>query len=238
MHRIGIIGDLHAEHERLELALEYLNGVGVDAIICTGDIPDGRGNLDRCCELLRQAHVLSVAGNHDRWFLQDKVRHVDSAHLRHEARAETVAYIEQLPKTRILCTSAGSLILCHGMLDDDLAKIWPGSENASSRCSAALDELLAEPDPPRFIVNGHMHFRTVIDFPNTQVINAGTLKGQFAGFSVLDVRQCQIESLNFSSANDLSLSCCMSLGASQGRRVWQSTEEFDGQWQPVVLHRA
>ena len=28
MHRIGIIGDLHAEHERLELALEYLNGVG------------------------------------------------------------------------------------------------------------------------------------------------------------------------------------------------------------------
>ena len=32
MHRIGIIGDLHAEHERLELALEYLNGVGVDAI--------------------------------------------------------------------------------------------------------------------------------------------------------------------------------------------------------------
>ncbi|NCF45153.1 MAG: metallophosphoesterase [Proteobacteria bacterium] len=238
MQRIGIIGDLHAEHERLEIALDYLHGVGVDAIICTGDIADGRGDLDRCCELLRQAQVLSVAGNHDRWFLQDKVRHVDGAHLRHEATAETVAYIQRLPKTRTLSTIGGALILCHGMLDDDLAKIWPGSENASSRCSTALDELLAEPDPPRFIINGHMHFRTVIDFPRTQVINAGTLKGQFAGFSLLDVTQCQLESLNFSPNNEPSMACRMTLGASQGRRVWQSTEEFDGQWQPVVLHRA
>ena len=30
-----------------------------------------------------QAGALVVAGNHDRWFLEEKVRHVEGAHFRH-----------------------------------------------------------------------------------------------------------------------------------------------------------
>ena len=47
--RIGIIGDIHAEDTHLDLALAFLNEQAVDVIICTGDIVDGNGDVDRCC---------------------------------------------------------------------------------------------------------------------------------------------------------------------------------------------
>ena len=118
MNRIGIIGDVHAEHDRLAVALEFLASQGVDGLICTGDLPDGVGDLDVCCDLLKAASVLTVAGNHDRWFLQDRVRHVQDAHLRDKASADTIRFIESLPKTRTLETPAGPLVLCHGVLED------------------------------------------------------------------------------------------------------------------------
>lgn len=238
MKRIGIIGDVHAEHLRLEAALSFLQGEGVDGVVCTGDVPDGRGDLDRCCALLQDHQVITVAGNHDRWFLTDKVRHVEEAHLREHASPSTVAFLNELPKMREVQTAAGELLLCHGVLEDDLAKIWPGSENSASQCSVDLDVLLAAQSPPRFLVNGHMHFRTVIDFPKTQVINGGTLKGQFAGFSILDVEAARITSYNFSEKRQICPAGDLCLASQTNRRVWQSTEEFDGRWQPVMLHRA
>ena len=124
------------------------------------------------------------------------------------------------------------------MLEDDLAKIWPGSERSTSRCSASLDALLEEASPPRFVINGHMHFRTVIDFPRTQVINAGTLKGQYAGFSILDIGVSQIDSFNFSTDNSIEQARQLDLAAGSGRRIWRNTDDFDGEWQPVMLHSA
>ncbi|RZO29019.1 MAG: metallophosphoesterase, partial [SAR116 cluster bacterium] len=46
MERIGIIGDVHAEHRRLETALRVLKDEQVDVVLCTGDLADGRGDLD------------------------------------------------------------------------------------------------------------------------------------------------------------------------------------------------
>ena len=144
MERIGIIGDVHAEHKRLETALRVLRDEQVDVVLCTGDLADGRGDLDACCSMLKDAGVLVVAGNHDRWFLEEKVRHVEGAHFRHLVNASTVDFIAGLPRTRSVDTAFGEVILCHGVLDNDLAKIWPGSENTSCRRSSELDLLLLQ----------------------------------------------------------------------------------------------
>ena len=85
MERIGIIGDVHAEHQRLETALDLFEKKKVDLLLCTGDLADGRGDLDACCSMLTDAGALVVAGNHDRWFLEEKVRHVADAHYRQHA---------------------------------------------------------------------------------------------------------------------------------------------------------
>ena len=63
MERIGIIGDVHAEHQRLETALHLLEKKIVDLLLCTGDLADGRGDLDACCRMLTDAGALVVAGN-------------------------------------------------------------------------------------------------------------------------------------------------------------------------------
>ena len=76
MERIGIIGDVHAEHRRLETALRVLKDEHVDVVLCTGDLADGRGDLDACCSMLKDAGVLVVAGNHDRWFLAVSYTHL------------------------------------------------------------------------------------------------------------------------------------------------------------------
>lgn len=236
MNRIGIIGDVHAEHQRLATALNYLNSAKVDGILCTGDLPDGRGDLDACCQLLQQRGVLAVAGNHERWFLEDQIRHLESAHLRCQAAGETIEFLSSLPKIRRITTWGGELVLCHGILEDDLAKIWPGSRNSASRCSAPLDALLQQEAPPRFLVNGHMHFRTVIDFPQTQVINGGTLKGQLPGFSLLDIEAQLLHSFNILGEHQVQAGGMLDLASRHDRRVWHSTGEFDGAWQPVMLH--
>ena len=238
MKRIGIIGDVHAEHSRLHMALRLLEDEQVDCVLCTGDLADGRGDLDACCAMLEDAGALVVAGNHDRWFLEEKVRHVEGAHFRHLVKPSTVAFIEALPRTRTINTASGELILCHGVLDNDLAKIWPGSESTSCRRSLELDLLLQQHQPPCFFVNGHMHFRTVVDFERTQMINAGTLKGQFAGFCLLDLAESTLKSFNFNAQAQMELVRCFNLTARNDRRIWCNTEEFDGRWEPVVLHRA
>ena len=49
--RLGVIGDVHAEDARLELALDHLQAAGVDRIICTGDVVDGSGCPERSLRL-------------------------------------------------------------------------------------------------------------------------------------------------------------------------------------------
>ena len=50
--RIGLIGDVHAEDKRLEASIGYLKALGVDNIICTGDIVDGEGDPEACIKTL------------------------------------------------------------------------------------------------------------------------------------------------------------------------------------------
>lgn len=53
--RLGLIGDVHAEDERLAAALEVFAAERVDRALCTGDVVDGHGDIDRTCALLASA---------------------------------------------------------------------------------------------------------------------------------------------------------------------------------------
>ncbi len=235
--KIGIIGDVHAEHERLELALNWLNKECVDVVICTGDVADGLGDIDVACDLLASNNVLTVAGNHDRWLLTDTVRHVENAHSKTTVRDSTLQFLFNLPKTLRIPTIDGELLLCHGVIEDDLAKIWPGTATTDPKRSTALDEMLSQSiNVPRFVINGHMHFRTLIDFANCQLINAGTLKGLHSGVSILDLDAHTLCGYDLCAENHFLPAQSHFLKECGQRRVWRNTQEFDSQWQPVILH--
>ncbi len=232
--RLAVFGDPHGEHVRLARALEWTHGQALDAVVCTGDIADGPGCINRCCELLDDAGVVSVAGNHDRWLLDDRVRHVADAHREAELSDASRAYLTGLPRQRTLETLTGALLLCHGVGDNDLAKVWPGSPKSETRRSAELDAILAA-GQHRFLINGHMHFRVLIDFAGLLMINAGTLKGQFGGMSVIDFESDCISTYELGDGGAPRRVCEHSLSPN-GRRVWRDTSEFDGTSRPVTLY--
>ena len=236
IQKIGIIGDVHSEHTRLCHSLGWFERQGVDAIICTGDIADGRGCLEQSWRALDCAQVHTVAGNHDRWLLENSRRHVQNAHSVSNLSDKGLAYISGLPSVVSLRTAGGELRLCHGVADDDMAKVWPGTERSPIRRSDKLDEWLAESTPPTFVVNGHMHFRTLIDFDSSYLVNAGTLKGQYCGISILDVGDCSVAGYNLSDDGSFHFTQKHSVFERSQRRVWRNTQAFDGAWQPTTLH--
>ena len=123
IRQLGVIGDLHSEDIRLGRALEFLEHEGACDIICTGDIADGRGCVDTSIRLLRDHGVKTVRGNHDRWLLERKARHVPNAHHRETLNEQSIAFLENLPTQIQLNTIAGSVLLCHGVGDNDLRKV-------------------------------------------------------------------------------------------------------------------
>lgn len=235
IRRLGVLGDVHGEHGRLAAALDWLADQNLDTVICTGDLADGPGSIDRCCDMLRAAGVLTVAGNHDRWMLSGRVRHVADAHRLEDVDPRSAAFLRELPRTRRLDTVAGPLLLCHGIGRNDLAKVWPGTRgDASIRRSPELDAIL-EDGEYRFIVHGHLHYRVLIDFEQLLLMNAGTLKGEGAGVCIVDFDAGQIGAFAFDDGLDLRRRSEMPLLPGSERRIWRDTGDFNGRWQPALF---
>jgi predicted phosphodiesterase len=235
VQRLGIIGDVHAEDVRLAQALAYLDSAQVDQTICTGDIVDGLGCPERSLRLLQQHQVKTVRGNHDRWLLEDRVRHVPNAHRRQDLAADSLSYLAELPVVTEIETQRGTLMLCHGMGTNDLQKIWPGSANMPMIQCRTLDGLIARGDY-RFIINGHMHFRTMIHFDAVTLINAGTLKGtRSPGFMLADFSTQIITSLRFQDGG-IVVAQERSMMPEGNQTIWRDTQAFNGGWEPLVLH--
>jgi putative phosphoesterase len=174
LRRAGIIGDLHGEHEQLERLLDEFERAGVDAVLCVGDIVDGVGDVNRCCALLEERAVHSVAGNHDRWLLSDELRELPDATPASAVTARSRAFLEKLPVKRYFETPRGRLMLCHGVGDDDMAQVKADHLEFELQLNKPLGRVLrgARCD---FMVAGHTHQTMVRRIQHLTVINAGTV---------------------------------------------------------------
>jgi predicted phosphodiesterase len=236
--RVGVIGDVHAEHARLEAALDFMSAAAVDAIWCTGDLADGSGDVDACCELLRGAGVSAVAGNHDRWLLSNRMREVPQAHALDALAPASRDFLAALPTTRAIETLAGTVLLCHGVGDNDLRKVWPGSTRMPIERSRELDALI-DAAHVRYVVNGHLHYRIVVNFERLTLINGGTLRGDHRpGVSIVDFGAGAVSAYEFDARLALHRVAERAIDAVAGRRIWRDTQEFDGGWTPVTLYAA
>ena len=234
--RLGIIGDVHAEDAALALAIEHLLSEGVDALLCTGDIADGPGDLERCCKLLQQHNVVTVAGNHERWLLNDRVRHIEHAHDRRELSDDCLEYLAALPKTVAVDTAAGPLLLCHGIGEYDMVKVWPGSERLEPQRSAHMDALLDD-GAFRWLINGHMHYRTLIHFQRLTFMNAGTLSRRHRpGITLLDFNDNLVSAFEFADA-EVHHQLTRPLSPHPEEPVWRNTQAFTGATRPIVLYQ-
>jgi predicted phosphodiesterase len=173
--RIGVIGDVHAEDERLERALEHFRKVEATVVFCVGDVTDGYGSATRSAELLADHGVLTVRGNHERWTLSNTMRDLpaatDPATLSPRART----FLETRPVTLELSSPLGPLLVCHGMGSNDMVKVKPDDFGVALTSNLELQQLLRE-RRFRLVVNGHSHRPMVRRFETLTIVNAGTLK--------------------------------------------------------------
>ncbi len=65
---IAIISDIHGNHIALKAVLNELDLLGIDKILCLGDIGGYYCQINECCESLQERNVFSLLGNHD-WYL-------------------------------------------------------------------------------------------------------------------------------------------------------------------------
>ena len=68
--KLGLIGDIHADSRALETALRHLDDLGVDQLLCTGDLIGYGWQADAVVDRVRKLAIPCVRGNHDRWALE------------------------------------------------------------------------------------------------------------------------------------------------------------------------
>lgn len=190
---VGILGDVHAEDRRLEVALKALARRKVGHVLCVGDVADGQGDLDRTITLLRDAGVLAVGGNHDRWWLEGSNREVPAPSPPDALSDAARAWLAALPATRRFDSARGRVLLCHGLGADDLGEVRPEDVGPALDHNASLQAQLAAGDAD-VLVNGHSHRRMLRRIGPLVILNAGTLHRRCpAGFVIADLDAGQVE---------------------------------------------
>jgi predicted phosphodiesterase len=174
IRRVGLIGDLHAEHEALAFALTELRKLGAETLLQVGDIADGPGDLTRTVELLREYEVLSVRGNHDRWLLGNQLRELPYARQLSDVAPIVVDYLSSLPVTLEFRSPRGHVLLCHGLGTNDMVGVKPDHEGYDISSNTELQRLITE-RRYRFVLNGHTHRPMLRTFGPLSIVNAGTL---------------------------------------------------------------
>jgi predicted phosphodiesterase len=170
-----VLGDAHAEDERVERALGHFREVGATVVLCVGDVTDGYGSASRTVELLEEHGVLTVRGNHERWTLSNTLRELpaatDPATLSPRARR----FLESRPATLEFSSLLGPLLLCHGLGQNDMAKVKPDDFGLALSSNVELEALIRG-GRYRLVVNGHSHRPMVRRIDALTLVNAGTLK--------------------------------------------------------------
>jgi len=191
--RFGLIGDVHAEDQRLAVALEMLSAANVDRVLCTGDVVDGLGDVDHACTLLARHGVVTVRGNHDRWIREDTMRTLPNAHRMTTLAPSSIELLKSLPPTVRIDLGGGVLLLCHGVGESDMKKLGPDDSGYALSTNDELMKVLLDASVS-VMVTGHTHVPMVRRFERGSgktpllVVNAGTLaRDDGAGFVVLDL---------------------------------------------------
>ena len=195
--RLGAIGDIHAQDKLLHKTLQFLKNQAVDVIVSVGDIADGSGDVNICCDMLCDTKVITVAGNHDIWLLCNQMRGIPEATQLSELSKSSRFFLGLLPKTRQLKTVAGLMLLCHGLGENDMECLMPSDYGYALEQNIELQRLIRE-NRYRFIINGHTHFKMVRQVGQLRIINAGTLKwGHGSGFTVVDFEKGYVQFYEF-----------------------------------------
>lgn len=193
-YKIAILSDIHSDLDALEDALALVKVLRCDEILCAGDLVDYGNAPDGVIELLVQHDIMSVMGNHDRWVVEASRRGMAGYETfggGTVADKASYEYLDDLPPLRRLTRDGARIVVCHGVLSDDMAELRADEVDAAW-CRSLLER--ADCD---VLVVGHTHRPALLEVgAQGLIVNPGALLrspvsntwvGAPGTFGVLDV---------------------------------------------------
>ena len=168
MARLGVVADVHGNVAALAATLEALDRVGVDGLLCLGDLVGYHPDGDACVEMLAERGAICIAGNHDLiatgLLTSDRCGRKAAfalAQARRDIGEAAAAFLRSLPMTRVV----GERVACiHGSVDDVCEYMTTEAQvhAASARCGELYPRA-------RACLFGHTHVPAVYVVGETAV---------------------------------------------------------------------
>ena len=195
--KIGLISDIHADLEGLELALKLLRDKGVDRILCAGDLVDRGTDGDAVVQRMVDEQIPTVLGNHD-WMARSNQAYFEKNPERNVAGASQLSVaaleiLDNLPRTLKVEYEKRKIMVAHGS---------PSSfdEYIYHTASPPLFKRIFRDAKTHYVILGHTHIPMVIHLPKWgTIINPGSIYPNFPTpqNSNLDGRSCAILELPY-----------------------------------------
>lgn len=183
--RVALISDLHANAVALAAVMDDIEHVGVDQVICLGDVATLGPRPDVVLQTLRELGCPCIQGNHDAFLLDAELIHtyteaqvvVDAVDwCRARLSAEELAFVGTFqPSLRMPLDGETTLLLFHGSPRshmEDLLATTPADE---------LDRLLAG-QYATVMAGGHTHIQMLRQHRGMLLINPGSVGLPFKEF--------------------------------------------------------
>jgi putative phosphoesterase len=159
--RIGIVSDIHCNHEALRIALDRMGDV--DELLCAGDSVYQFRFSNEVMQLLRERGARYILGNHEDVLLGkwgERARTADWV------RADDLAYMAEQPYSLTTALPGGkSLLMVHGSpWEPHNEYIYPNSPSL-----ARFSEIESD-----YVILGHTHYQMDERVGRTLVVNPGS----------------------------------------------------------------
>jgi putative phosphoesterase len=169
--KLGLISDIHGDSVALELAWAHLTVMGVDRIVCAGDLVGYGPHPDKVIGFVLEHKIDSVRGNHDRWAVEraSGISGVPSTFGGGLPSAESVETLKLLPPDRLIEDGPRIAVIAHGSPGDDMDFVTRKT-HPPDRLDGYLKEMGAN-----LLVVGHTHKPMLYRSKHGLVINPGSI---------------------------------------------------------------
>ncbi len=168
MSRLGLISDIHGDPLALELAWAHLTVIGVDRIVCAGDLVGYGPFPDRVVSFLVDREIPAIRGNHDRWALE-RDRDLPDEFGGGMPSEQTIEFLRGLEPAMVLELDGRIAVIVHGSPRSDMEFITP-AQHPPHLLRKFLRELGAD-----LLIHGHTHCPMWYRGERGLVLNPGSI---------------------------------------------------------------
>ena len=164
MTKLAVISDVHADVHALRDALVQIDRIGVERIVCCGDLLDYGLFPDETLSLLREKRISCIRGNHDRWAVASgsDMSGCDLTEI-------SARFLDSLPTYWRKLIDGVRVVMTHARPETDMKGIAPDATDRELR------ELLDEAGADVLLV-GHTHVPFSRRLPDGRLVaNPGAL---------------------------------------------------------------